>query len=132
MKKLFTIIFIVMAVIVINGCGSSSKFANDPFVGQGHGEAITKNVAREKAYNEAVAEISRKYNVEVNENSQRMYSSNDRTKGKTSEALDYKSVVNTRTQARLGDVVIKRERTRRFGKKWFSDMTVVISPDNIE
>ncbi len=132
MKKLFTLIFVIMTVVAVSGCGSSSKIANDPYAGQGHGESFSKDIAREKAYNEAVGEITRKYNREVTESSQRVYDSSDKTKGKTSETLNYKSVLNERSEARLGDIVIKKENTYRVGKKWLSDMIVVISPDNIE
>lgn len=132
MKKIFTFIFTVMVFFAVNGCGSSSKIANDPYAGQGHGESISRDIAREKAYSEAVGEIARKYNREVKESVQREYDSNDRTKGTTSEVLDYRSVLNERSEARLGDIVVKKENTYRVGKKWICDVIVVISPDNIE
>ena len=132
MKRFTVIITLAITAIAICGCGTSFKLANDPYAGHGHGESFSKNIAREKAYNEAVAEIARKYNVEVVESTGRCYESDDRTKGRTEETLAYKSVVSERSEARLGDVVIRKEKTVKMGKRWISDMIVAIDADNIE
>lgn len=132
MKKFFSIFIVGAIALVINSCGNSSKIANDPYLGEGHGESINIDIAREKAYSKAVADIARKFNRSVRENAEQDYASEDRSKGKTQESLSFRSHLAEHSTAQLGDVVIKKERRWKVGKKWHSEIIVAISPDNIE
>ena len=133
MKNYHFVLFAVTALLTFGGCGHSSKIANAPYSGEGYGESIiSKDVAREKAYNNAVAEITRKYNIEITEESQQLYSSNDSTKGDSHEQLSFNNSTKAKSEARLNDVVIKNERIRKMGKKWTCQIRVELSPTNVK
>lgn len=133
MKIFHYVLLSVMALLSASGCGHSSKIANDPYSGEGYGESIvSKDIAREKAFNSAVSEITRKYNIVITEESQQLYSSSDSTKGVSNEHLSFNSSTKARSEARLNDVIIKNERIRKVGKKWTCQIRVELSPINIE
>lgn len=132
MKKIFTLIAFAFIVMAVSGCGVSKQITNDPYTGEGYAEAMDRNIAREKAYANAVADITRKYDVTVTEDAQQRYTSDERKKGKATESMSFASVVKTHSNARMGNVVVTKEKTRETRKGWTSKITVAIEPDNIE
>lgn len=134
MKKIFTLIF---AAVLISACGTTSKFSNDPFTGEGYGTSTISNengivIAKERAFNEACAEITRKYGVEVSENAHRTYNSNDNGKGKAKDLLSYGSVVSTKSDAVITDVVVVKEKIRRKNGGWTCHTVVKVDAANVE
>ena len=132
-KNLNTLAITMITLMVIASCGTTARVANDPYLGEGRGEsAVSKDIAREKAYSNAVADITRKFNREVSENARQDYESTENGKSKPQESLSFNSHLAQTSEARLGDVVIKKEKVYRQGKKWICEMLVAVSPDNIE
>ena len=133
MKKIFTILSIAFAIILINSCGTAEKaVTNDPYSAEARGESIDKDEARANAYQNAVATITRKYNIEVNEVSVQTYSNDQRSRGRASEEITRDRRTTAHSDTNLYDVVIVKERIKRNGRGWVCEMTVAVAPENIE
>lgn len=134
MKKIFGLIAVA---IMIMSCGTASKFANDPFTGEGYGTSTISNengivIAKERAFNEACAEIARKCGVEVSENAKRTYNSNDNGKGKAKDLLSYGSIVSAKSDAVINDIVIVKEKIRKKNGGWTCHTIVKVDAANVE
>ena len=133
MKKIFAFIFVLALSLTISSCGTADKaVTNDPFTAEARGESIDKDEARANAYHNAVATITRKYNIEVNEVSVQTYSNDQRNRGRASEEITRDRRTTARSEANLYDVVVRKERMRHIGNKWICEMTVAVAPENIE
>ena len=133
MKKILSLIFVFALSMAINSCGTSEKaVTNDPFSAEARGESIDKDEARANAYHNAVAAITRKYNIEVDEVSVQTYSNDQRSRGRAVEEINRDRRTTAHSEANLYDVVIVKERIRRSGRGWVCEMTVAVAPENIE
>ena len=133
MKKFVAIIFVFALSLIIGSCGTADKaITNDPFAAEARGESMDKDEARANAYHNAVAAITRKYNIDVNEVSVQTYSNDQRNRGRAVEEITRDRRTTARSEANLYDVVITKERIRKIGTKWICDMTVAVAPENIE
>lgn len=134
MKKIFGLIAVAIMIV---SCGTTSKFANDPFTGEGYGTSAISNengivIAKERAFNEACAEIARKCGIEVSENAKRTYNSNDNGKGKAKDLLSYGSIVSAKSDAVINDIVIVKEKIRKKNGGWTCHTIVKVDAANVE
>lgn len=133
MKKILAFVAVFVMASLITSCGISSKVTNDPYTGKGYGESVkSENYAHNIAFDNAVADIARKYNRSVSENTVQNYTNDDSGRGRATESLVYNSNLNEKSRAVLGDVVIVKEKLRKKGRKWICDITVAVAPGNIE
>ena len=122
----------LIAVIALAACGTPSNIANDPYQGEGEGRSFYKNIAYNKAYDNAVADIAKKFNRDVDDSTAQLYSSEERGRGKAKEALTYSDRLVETSQASLGDIVVVKKRFKKNGSEWVCNVVVKVSPDNIQ
>ena len=135
MRKVFVFIAIIGMAAMINSCGTAGKISNDPYRGEGHGFSAVSNgkdIAREKAFIEACAEITRKSGVEISEDAKRLYNSNESAKGKAKELLSYGSTVNSKANAVISDIVVVKEKVYRKNGGWNCDVVLKVDDTNVE
>ena len=132
MKQFFKILIIAFSMIVAASCGVASKYSNDPFKGEGYAESMNENIAKEKAYQNAVAEVTRKYNVHMTERAHQTYASNETGKGKMNESVNYNSSFKSHSDATLTDVKVVKETTKKVGGLFRIRIVVAVEPENIE
>lgn len=131
MRKIFSIVLIIVSMIIVSSCGASNKVSNNPYTGEGYGESFDKNIAHDKAYTNAIADVCRKYNIVVNEVAKQAYHSTNTGKGKAQENLAYNSNTYVESEVNATDVVEKVKYTYK-GKVWGCTVVVSVSPDNLQ
>lgn len=132
MKKLISLIAVAIVAIIINCCGVMSTAVTEYYVGKGKGESAIENMAREKAYVNAVADITRHVGRQITENAEQTYSSLEKGGGRSVESLQYGSTIVQNSAAHLGEIVIVKEVLRYRRGRYICEMTVRVNSANIE
>jgi hypothetical protein len=135
MKKIFTILSIAFAIVLINSCGTAEKaVTNEPsYVADGRGESIDRDQAYDTAYHNAVTKITNKFNIVVNENSVQTYSNEQRSRGRATEKITNDRRTTTHSEADIYDVVVLKERMKRNPRGlWVCEIVIGVASENIE
>lgn len=130
MKKIFSIILIIAAMIAADSCSTASKVSNNPYEAEGYGVSTDRDIAYDKAYHSAVVKIAEKANVVVVADSYREYNSNEAALRNGNESLVFSETSTAKSKVNASDLVIDAK-YRKSRSGWVCTVVVKVSPDNL-
>ena len=116
MKKFIAIIFKVLLIATLSGCGTAKNLTLTSYVERGTGVAMNEDMAFKKAIHSALTKISNEYSVTVDDVERQLYTSNERNHGRNNENLVFETNSTTKSSATINRYRVVK---RRFHKRWF-------------
>lgn len=133
MKKIFIFIVIAVSAIMLNSCGSAKNFSANNFVEEGTGVSREKDIAFDKAVNNALIKITNEYSSVVNANERRIYASSNNGNSKDAETFNYESDASNKSAAKIDKYEIKKRKYvyNKFKNLWTCSVTVSVPIKNV-
>ena len=132
MKKIFKAIFVICAIVLINSCGTAKKSMPSSYVADGTGvSSVSQDKAYDKALNNALSKISRKYNSVVNVEEIQQYINSEYTGGNGKETLNFKQKTTMTSSAEMHGIKVDAKYSKHRGE-YVCTVFVTIPAGNIE
>lgn len=132
MKKIFSIVLIIAAMIAAASCATVSNVTNNPYEAEGYGVSMDRDIAYDKAFLNASKKLAEKYNFTVDYTAKQNYESEDYEKGKGNETLSHFQNTTGKAHVEASDIVVTKCKYRLGrGNKYTCELVVKVSPDNL-
>lgn len=128
MRKL---IFIVLSIICLTGCGAGKELANDPYTGFGVAESMNPNDAYSIAYHNAMGQIAEKFNLEYHSDIVREHS-NTQSGNKTRETVSFTRISEASSTMVAMDIVVNSKIKRYSRYRYVANVTAKVSSTNLK
>lgn len=131
MKKFIALLF---AFVLMMACGTSRYGSTELYyIAEGYGESnVSKDIAYDKAYHNALSKVSRKFSVKNENEDTRIYASTNTGSGKGLENLSYGETTKTNSHMSAHDIKVHRVRYRKNGNTKECHIVLWIPKENVE
>ena len=130
MRKIFALLAVA---ILLASCGTARYANNDNYyVATGTAKSVDRDIAWDKAYENAINKVNLKNGIAAESSSVREYDSHTNDRGKATENVRYGELMNTKSHMSAYDIQVKNEKVKSVKNGYECTLTVLIPKENVE